>query len=52
MTEKIRIESDDWGNRFHIYPQSNGGEVRCGGPKFCRECNREAARREAVKRPI
>ncbi|SNT05657.1 hypothetical protein SAMN06295912_13521 [Sphingomonas laterariae] len=52
MTRKITIETDDFGKRWHVFPLGDGGWKRCGGPKFCRECNREAVRREAMRRPI
>lgn len=45
MTQRIRIERNDWGARFHVFEQADGRWRRCGGAKFCRECNREADRR-------
>lgn len=28
--------------RMHLFQSPTGYEAQCGGPGFCRECNREA----------
>ena len=52
MTDKIRITYTSWDERRHLFPQADGREQQCAGPGLCRECNREAVRREAIRRPI
>lgn len=50
MTATVRHSQTGMGERIHEFLLANGNWQRCGGPGFCRECNRESDARKAKRK--
>lgn len=48
----VRVTFTSWDERRHEFRQASGRWQMCDGEKYCRECNREAVRRDAMRRAI